>query len=76
VSISKNTITGLVANSRAAAAGLKEGDVFEKSFPVWLTANAFDMRSVVRVVRGEETTDIEYWPRTWEKVESYEWIEE
>lgn len=75
-SIPKRTITGLKFGSRAEAVGLKEGDVVEKMFPIFLTADSFEMKNIVKVVRGDEAVDIEYWPRTWEKVESYQWIDE
>lgn len=75
-SASNKVITGLVPGSRAEAAGLREGDILDKSYPIWLTADDFEMPMVVRVVRGDEIVTIEYMPRTWNKVESYQWIDE
>jgi hypothetical protein len=74
VSFAKHKIIGLVPGSRAAASGLREGDILEKSVFLWLTADNFNRNMELKIRRGDEILDISYWPRTWYKVESYQWV--
>ena len=63
-------IKGLVPGSRAALSGLKEG---EAATPAWQVADVFEQNTVVRVRKGQDLIDYTFWPRSWKKVEAYQW---
>ena len=69
-------VRGLKAGSRAAEAGLKDGDEIVKNTFIWQVQGDFERNMKLFVKReGVGEVDIEYWPRSWEKVESYQWVE-
>jgi hypothetical protein len=74
VSFTERKIVGLQRGTRAWLSGLQEGDAIVKHPPIFQSANDIALNMTVRVMRGEYTVDISYWPRTWEKVESYQWV--
>lgn len=74
-SINNRVISGLRKGSRAAAAGLKDGDTILKNTFVWEVGNDFGKNMSILVRRPGEKEEgiiqVEYWPRSWAKVESY-----
>lgn len=78
-SINNREISGLVAGSRAAQAGLEDGDEILKNSFVWEVGNDIgrNMDMTVRRPDGKagRLIEISYWPRSWEKVESYKFVE-
>lgn len=72
-SISSKRITGLVKGSRAEEAGLREGEeVMDGSLYGW-TADDAGRKMRLKVRRGGEVVEVEYWPRTRHLVESWQW---
>lgn len=74
-SLGLGKVTNLTEGSRAAEAGLREGDVIASSWGVWGSTDSFNntMRVVVERDGGEEV--IEYWPRSRDTVEAWEWVD-
>ena len=76
-SLNSRQIVGLVAGSRAADAGLEEGDKILKNTFLWQSADDYaqEMRLTVRRVEGQrEEMEVDYWPRKREKVKSYQLV--
>ncbi|CZR55587.1 uncharacterized protein PAC_05475 [Phialocephala subalpina] len=72
-SISEHKIIGLITGSRAAEAGLKEGDeIIDGSLYGW-TADSSDRKMKLKLRKEGEVVDIEYSPRTKYLVESWQW---
>jgi hypothetical protein len=82
-------VKGLDLESRAAkVGGVREGDQITQKFSFFSEAekwnNSFSMTVVRRqvieneheegVAKGEELKDLTWWPRSWEKVESYQFF--
>lgn len=74
VSFVERKVVGLRPGTRASLSGLREGDVIVKNTPVFQSADDIEQMFKIRVMRSEGLVDISYWPRTWEKVESYQWV--
>lgn len=74
-SLKLGTITGVKPGSRAEVAGVRDGDRILWAQSVWLVADAYEARMEMRLQRvGErEERTIEWWPRSLEKVEAWEW---
>ncbi|KAF7534348.1 hypothetical protein G7054_g6299 [Neopestalotiopsis clavispora] len=66
-------ITGLIPGSRAALAGLREGDQVVRSWMLWAAGDTLDSNMKVTVLRDGVEKDILYWPRTHHKVENWAW---
>ncbi|KAH8594940.1 hypothetical protein B0O99DRAFT_623992 [Bisporella sp. PMI_857] len=74
-SLRKKIITGLVKGSRAEQAGLKEGDKVVTSWMLWTAGDALENMMQVTVLRNGQEVKIKYWPRSFEKVETWKWVE-
>ncbi|KAF2757417.1 hypothetical protein EJ05DRAFT_476678 [Pseudovirgaria hyperparasitica] len=72
----ERVVYGLVVGSRAEKAGVRNGDVVveHKSSTFRPLVEDYEARMVLRVRQGEKEVEIEYWPRSWEEVEAYQWI--
>jgi hypothetical protein len=42
---------------------------------MWQLTGDYERRMKLKVRRGGEQIDFEYWPRSWEKVECWQWVE-
>lgn len=71
----EHVIKALVKGSRAAQAGVREGDEVLESWMAWGAADKLDGMMRVKVRRGDQVQQIEWWPRSFEKVECYKWVE-
>jgi hypothetical protein len=71
----EHVMRNLVKGSRAEQAGVREGDEVVEAWMVWGAADRLDAMMRARVKRGDEVKEIMWWPRSFEKVESYEWVE-
>ena len=64
--------------SRAAEAGVREGDAVTQNFSYFFDAEGWDKSFTMTVTRSkdkgspDELVELTWWPRTWEKVESYQ----
>jgi hypothetical protein len=67
-------VTNLHPASRAAEAGLKEGDIILESCAMWRSADDITKNATYTVQRGHEVKTIEFWPRSFGKTESYQWV--
>ena len=74
-SINDRVVSGLDPNSRAAQAGVRDGDEILSSFSIWDTTDEIDKEIAMRVRRDGEEFVIRYPPREFRKVEAYKWIE-
>ncbi|KAI9897908.1 hypothetical protein N3K66_007764 [Trichothecium roseum] len=74
-SLGLGKVTNLTEGSRAAEAGLREGDVIVSNWGVWGSTDTLNstMRVVVERDGGDEV--IEYWPRSRDTVEAWEWVD-
>jgi len=72
----ENVVTDLVPGSRAELAGLRNGDVLIPRKYTTTTLDNYRENVTLRVQHqgGSSYSDIEYWPRGWEKVESWQWV--
>jgi hypothetical protein len=70
-----NMIKGLVAGSRAAEAGLREGDEVVRSWMLWGAGDALENMMEVTVRRDGKEQTFKYWPRSYAKVENWVWVE-
>ena len=73
-SIGMRRVTGLKVGSRAALSGLREGDRILDSTFVWLCEAHFGQMMSLNVRRDGVEMEILYWPRSWEKVEAWEFV--
>ena len=73
-SLNDKVISGLDPDSRAAKAGLRDGDVLS-NVQMWDTIDEIDKEIVMNLRRGDEVLDVKYWPRGFQKVEAYKWTE-
>ncbi|TFK55987.1 hypothetical protein OE88DRAFT_1652543 [Heliocybe sulcata] len=71
--LSKGVIRGLVPGSRAEKAGVRNGDKVLKGEMLWATAGELTKNMTLTVEREGEVLQFEYWPRSYEKVEAYQW---
>lgn len=72
-SLTERVIDGLDPHSRAAEAGLKNGDVVLDSTFMWETVGELDGMMSMKIRRGQKEMNLKYWPRSFDKVESYHW---
>ncbi|KAH8890083.1 hypothetical protein GQ53DRAFT_721917 [Thozetella sp. PMI_491] len=69
-------INGLVEGSRAEKAGIREGDQVEDAWMAWVAADTLSGTMRATIKRGDSTGVIEWWPRSYEKVETWLWVAE
>lgn len=74
-SIGLEKVTKLVPGSRAQKAGLREGDKIVNVPSVWDASGSYESTIKFTVDRNGTKQDIEYWPRSDELVEAYQWVE-
>jgi hypothetical protein len=67
-------VIGLKNGSRAAEAGLKDGDKIVWSSHEWRCVDHFDAEMEVIVERDGEETKIKYWPRSYDKAKSWQMV--
>lgn len=67
-------IWGLDPQSRAAEAGLQEGDMVTLRYSFLSDADGWNRSFTMYVRRGEEEVKISWWPRSWHKVPSYQFV--
>jgi hypothetical protein len=76
LSAEPRVIAGLDLESRAAEAGLQEGDQITLRYGFLSDADVWPNLFTMNVKRGNDQTphEIIWWPRSWLKVESYQFI--
>ncbi|KAF3391054.1 hypothetical protein DPV78_011115 [Talaromyces pinophilus] len=76
LSAEPRVIAGLGLKSRAAEAGLRDGDRITLRYGFLTEADVWPKSFTMNVERGDEKTphEITWWPRSWHKVESYQFI--
>jgi predicted metalloprotease with PDZ domain len=72
-SLSTRIISELEEGSRAALAGLKNGDFLIRSSPTFQSFDDFRRNMTLLVNRGGEEVEVSFWPRSFTKVECYQW---
>ena len=65
-------VRDLDRQSRAAIAGVHEGDIISPKFSWLFEAEDWDQQFVMLAVRGGREVELRWWPRSWTKVESYQ----
>ena len=65
-------VTGLHLDSRAAKAGIEEGDAIISNTPVFLCQAHHLQLMAMKILRNGTRLEIKYWPRGWEKVEAWQ----
>lgn len=68
-------IQELVPGSRAEKAGLKKNDKVLSAWYLWGASDTYESKMRLVIRRDGEERTIEYWPRSDELVEAYEWVE-
>ncbi|KAK4139767.1 protein lap1 [Dichotomopilus funicola] len=69
-------VTGFTAEkTRAEEAGLRVGDEIVSMWGAWLAGDSLDNMMEVVVRRDGKDETITYWPRSYEKVENWEWVD-
>jgi predicted metalloprotease with PDZ domain len=74
-SLTARVVSGLKAGSRAAGVGVRDGDGIVENTFMWQLMGDYEHRMKLKVRRGGEQIGFEYWPRSWEKVECWQWVE-
>ncbi len=69
-------ISGLVKGSRAERAGVREGDEVVQSWMAWGAADSLDGMMNMTVRRESGDSVIQWWPRSYEKTETWIWVED
>jgi len=73
-SFNRRKITGLLPGSRAEGAGIREGDEMVGAHTLhWQVTDDIERNMTLRLRRDGEVFDISYWPRSWRKVQSWQW---
>ena len=74
-SMTSRIIDGLIPSSRAAEAGLRDGDVLLRNDFLSNSADHYE-RNLTLAIRRDDSREINisYWPRRWDKVECYQWV--
>ena len=73
-SFETRVVEGVVAGSRAEAAGIRDGDYIINSTMYWQVADEIGRNMCLRLRRDvAEEWDVEYWARSFGKVKSYQW---
>ncbi|KAK3386426.1 hypothetical protein B0H63DRAFT_467770 [Podospora didyma] len=66
----------LKTGSRAEQAGLREGDQIVRSWALWGAGDSLDNQIEVVVRRNGSDLAVRYLPRSYDKVENWEWVED
>lgn len=74
-SLTTRVISGLKPGSRTANVGVRDGDEIVDNTFMWQLTTDYERRMRLKVRRGDECMSFEYWPRRWEKVECWQWVE-
>lgn len=74
-SFTTRIIVGLKAQTRAAECGINDGDLILHHTPPWSCAEDFQKKMAITVRRSGQDMQFVYWPRTWEKAESWQGVE-
>ncbi|GAB1309942.1 Peptidase M61 catalytic domain-containing protein [Madurella fahalii] len=74
-SFGRGVIVGLVPGSRAEQAGLRDGDEIVRFWVFSTAGESLDNKMKVVVRRQGQEIPILYWPRSYDKVESYQWVD-
>jgi hypothetical protein len=78
LSSTPQTVQGSDPDSRAAAAGVREGDLITSNFSRMYGAEDWDQLFNMTVQKqegkDERLVNLTWWPRTWNKVESYRFV--
>ena len=69
-------VSGLLNDSRAEKAGVREGDEVVRAWMVTLAADDLEEMMQMTVRRDGREKDFRWWPRSSEKVESWKWVED
>jgi len=69
-------VTGFTERSRAQEAGLQIGDEIVSAWTQWAAGDSLDNMMQVVVKRDGEQVTIKYWPRSYDKVENWQWVDE
>jgi predicted metalloprotease with PDZ domain len=75
-SLGINKIFGLIKGSRAEQAGVREGDQLISSWSTWGAGDSLDNMMQLVILRDGQQLVIKYWPRSYDKVENWMWVEE
>ena len=67
-----SVVKDLDTESRAAKSGVREGDMITDQHSYLSDAENWDKMFFMKVQRGDSFTDLIWWPRSYEKVESYQ----
>jgi len=73
-SVSARLVSGVIAGTRAAEADLRDGDVIIESPSLWEAADDYALNLTLLIERDGEKMAISFWPRGWNKVETWQWI--
>lgn len=73
-SLASRVIKGLDPQSRAGLAGIQEGDAILSNGFIWFTADKIESMMEMKIKRGDAVFDVKYWPRSFERVETYQWV--
>jgi predicted metalloprotease with PDZ domain len=73
-SLTSRVIDGLDPGSRAAEAGLRDGDELLRNDFVANSADHYERNMSLVIKRDGREMDISYWPRRWDKVECWQWV--
>jgi predicted metalloprotease with PDZ domain len=73
-SITSRIINGMIPGSRAAEAELRDGDVLLRNDFLSNSADHYERNLSLVIRRDGREINISYWPRSWEKVECYQWV--
>ena len=74
-SITSRVITGLSDDHRAKDTGIMEGDEILKNTFLWQCRGSLDQQMVMKLKRDDKELEITYWPRSYKKVESWQFRE-
>ncbi len=73
-SLSSRVITGLLQGSRATNARVENGDQISRITSLFQYQGFFQRNMTLLVGRAGQELEISYWPRSWEKVQRWQWV--
>jgi hypothetical protein len=73
-SMTSRIINGLIPGSRAAEAGLRDGDILLRNDFLSNSADHYERNLSLVIRRDDREINIGYWPRSWENAECYQWV--
>lgn len=71
----RGRITGVTVGSRAEQAGNRNGDEVVRFFSLFTASQSLDNMMQFTVRRDGQEVEVKYWPRSYEKLESWMWVE-